>query len=72
MLDELVIGEAAGLSETVHAFNDFEEDASIDDEAGECVCFNDDVGQQGGWCPHVFLVLHGGVEVEILGVGAQP
>ena len=32
VLDELFIGEAAGLWKTVHAFTDFEEDAPIDDE----------------------------------------
>ena len=71
MLDELVIGKAAALWKTVHAFADFEEEVSIDDEARECVLFDDDIRQQGGWYPHIFLALHGGVEEDILGVGAH-
>lgn len=68
MLDKLVIGEAAGLWKTVHTFAYFEEDMSIGIEAieaPECICFNHDVGQQGGWYPHIFLALHGdGVEID--------
>ena len=71
MLNELVIGKAAALWKTVHAIADFEEDVSIDDEACECVLFDEDIGKQGGWYPHVFLAFHGGVEEDILGVGAH-
>jgi hypothetical protein len=71
VLDELVACKTTSLGKAVHAFADFEEDAAVDDEVGEFVFFDDNGWEKGDRHPHVFLAFHGGVEIEILGVGAH-
>jgi hypothetical protein len=71
VLGELVVGEASGLWEAVHAFANFEKHAPVDDEGCEVVCFDDEVGQKGGGDPHVFFALHWCVEIEVFCVAAH-
>jgi hypothetical protein len=72
LINELIACKTSSLGKAVHAFADFEQDAAIDDEVGEFVLLNDEGGKKGDRRPHVFLVFHGGVEIEIFDIGAHP
>ena len=73
VLDEAVVGDAAGLGKAVHAFPNFDVDVSIVDKGGEVVLGHDGVGDDGDWDAHVGVVLglHRRVQVEILEVAGH-
>ena len=63
---EVVIGNVAGLGEPIHAFADFDVDMLVVDEQGEIILLHDGDGDDGDWYLHVFVFIHGSVEVKCL------
>ena len=63
------VGNQAGLGKAVHSSTDLNVHISIKgDHVGQSILVHDVVGEIAQFEPHVFVALHGGVEVEILDV----
>ena len=62
----MVIGNASGLGEAVHALADFNEDVAIVLEGVELVEIHDGIGDDASGNAHVFKALHRCVEVKVL------
>ena len=70
-LDKLVVCEASGLWQTIHAAEDFDVDESVVDEWGQLVLLDDVIGQHPQRDSHVFVPQHGRSEVEVFEVGSK-
>ena len=70
VLDKAFVCKLSGLQETVHAFADLNEDMFIVDEAGQLVLFHDAIGNGPDGDAHVFVMVHGSVEIEVEDVNA--
>ena len=68
---EAVIGNVAGLGEPIHAFADFNVDVLVVDERGEIILLHDGDGDDGDWYLHVFVFIHGSVEVKVFDVAGH-
>jgi hypothetical protein len=68
VLSPLVVGDDAGLRETIHAFVDLDVNVGIVDERQEVVLVDDFLGDDVNRHAYVFVALHFGVEIKILDV----
>jgi hypothetical protein len=65
---QLVVGDDAGLRETIHAFADLNANVAVVDEWQEVVLVDDFLGDDVDKYAHVFVALRFGIEIKILNV----
>ena len=70
-LDELSIGEAAGLGQSVHAAANFDEKVAVVYQRQQVVLLNDCSGHHEQGNTHIFVPSHGCAQVKVFEVGCQ-
>ena len=64
------VGKDACLGQAVHSFFNANVDVVLVEEVEKVVFGNDFLGDEADWYAHEFWVVHGGVQVKILDIGA--
>ena len=70
-LGEMVIGNVTSLGEPIHAFADFDINVLVVDKRGEIMLLHDGVGDDSNQYPHLFVFIHGSVEVKVFDVASH-
>ena len=70
VFDEKDIGKSSFLWEAIYAFANFDKDYVVIKEVFNLVLINEILGGDPLCQPHVFILIHTGVEVKVLDVNA--
>ena len=70
VFDDRDMGKFSCWWKDIHAFSNFDKDSVVNKEVFNLIFINETLGKNPSWYPHVFILIHIGVKVNVLDVQA--